>query len=294
MKVTSVIAWFAIAVSAAFAQDKPADKPAAEKRLEFEVASVKPAAPMVPGQVHIGVHIDGSQFTSSYLSLRDYIRTAYQVKDPQIVGPDWMASERYDISAKLPSAEDRPKVRDMLQALLAERFKLVFHRETRELPVYALVVLKGGTKLKESALDPEPEGDGAGRGAVNVSAEGGRGGTVVNFGRGSYINFGFLKVEARKVSMANMVESLGRFVDRPVVDMTELKGTYDLDLEYSMDELKALIRASGSPVPPLPEVPDGGVSIMTSLQSVGLKLEARKAPMEILVIDRAEKNPTAN
>ena len=277
-----------VAAAAAWAQDKP-------ERLEFEVASVKPSAPMNAQQVHIGVHVDGSQLSANYLSLRDYIRTAYQVKDTQIVAPDWMAGEHYDINAKMPpgTATGTGQIPKMLQALLADRFKLVFHRETREVPVYALVVAKGGPKLKETPPDPETDGDGPGRGAVNVNVDAGRGGTVVNLGKGSSLSFGFLKLEGKKVPIPALVDSLGRFVDRPVVDMTELKGNYDFTLEYSMEELKALIRASGSPVPPLPEN-DQAVSIMTSLQSLGLKMEPRKAPLEMLIVDKAEKTPTEN
>ena len=287
MGLKGFLALMVAACAAAWAQDKP-------EHLEFEVASVKPSAPMNTQQVHIGVHVDGSQISATYLSLRDYIRTAYQVKDPQIIAPDWMASEHYDISAKMPAGTETGtgQIPKMLQSLLADRFKLVMHRETREVPVYALVVAKGGAKLKDSPLDPEPEG-GAGRGAVNVNVDAGRGGTVVNLGKGSSLSFGFLKLEGKKVTMAMLVDTLWRFVDRPVVDMTELKGNYDFTLEFSMEELKALIRAAGSPVPPLPDN-DQSVSIMTSLQSVGLKLEPRKAPLEMLIVDKGEKTPTEN
>ena len=114
-------------------------------RPEFEVASIKPSAsgPAVGGgqQVHVGVQIDGAQVHCSYLSLKDYIRIAYQVKDFQITGPDWMASERFDIHAKLP-AGGRDQLRPMLQNLLEDRFQIKMHRASKEFPVYAIVVAK--------------------------------------------------------------------------------------------------------------------------------------------------------
>src|ERR1700712_5003650 len=99
---------------------------------EFEVASIKPSAPPGQGQVNVGVHIDGARLSCTYLSLKDYIRMAYRMKDHQIIGPDFLASDRFDIAATLPSAEARDKVPEMLQTLLADRFHLTFHRDSKE------------------------------------------------------------------------------------------------------------------------------------------------------------------
>ena len=120
---------------------------------EFEVASIKPSAPVVD-RVNVGVHVDGAQVRCTYLSLKDYIRMAYNVKDHQIVGPDWLGSDRFDIAAKVPEG-GRDKIREMLQSLLKDRFHMKFHSDSKEFPVYALVVGKGGPKMKESPLDPE-------------------------------------------------------------------------------------------------------------------------------------------
>src|SRR5215467_1925561 len=104
----------------------------APPRPEFEVASVKPAVQAPAGtQVHVGVQIDGAQVHCTYLSLKDYIRIAYQVKDFQITGPDWMASERFDIHAKLPEG-GRDQLREMLKTLLEQRFQMKMHRATKE------------------------------------------------------------------------------------------------------------------------------------------------------------------
>jgi uncharacterized protein (TIGR03435 family) len=276
-----------------FAQSPPA-------RLEFEVASIKPSvsAP-AGGQVHVGVQIDGAQLHCSYLSLKDYVRIAYKIKDYQVTGPDWMASERFDIHAKLPARVARDQVMEMLQTLLEQRFQLKMHRDSKEFSVYGVVVGKGGLKLKESPLDPETEGDG-GKG-VNVSAEGGARGTTVKFGRGAYFSLADNKFEARKLTMAQLAESLGRFMERPVVDMTELKGTYDLTLEFTPEEYRTLLirtaMSAGVNLPPeVIRLLEGASdeSLFKGLQAMGLKLESRKAPLEVLVIDSATKTPIEN
>ena len=273
----------------------------APTRPEFEVASIKPsiAAP-AGGQVHVGVQIDGAQVHCTYLSLKDYLRIAYQVKDFQVTGPDWMASERFDIHAKLPTG-GRGQFRDMLQTLLESRFQIKMHRASKEFPVYAVVVGKGGLKLKESPLDPEPEGAEGGRGAVNVTATGGRGGTTINYGRGAYFTLADNKIESRKLSMEALADSIGRFVERPVVDMTELKGTYDLNLEFTPEEYRVLlIRMALSAGVNLPaeamKLLEGASdeSLFKGLQQMGLKLESRKAPLEVIVIDSVIKTSIEN
>jgi uncharacterized protein (TIGR03435 family) len=282
-----------LASGAVFAQTLPG-------RPEFEVASIKPSAPPT-GPVNVGVQIDGAQVHFSYLSVKDYIQMAYRVKAHQVVGPDWLASERFEIAAKLPAGAAREQVADMLQALLADRFQLTMHRGTKEFPVYALVVGKGGLKMKESPIDSDAADAEGGKGAINVTATGGRGGVSVNLGKGSYYNFANNRFEAKKLTMAALADSLTRYLDRPVVDMTELNGNYDFDLELSPEDYRAmLIRSAigaGVVLPPealraLEGVSDN--SLFTAVQALGLKLEQRKAPLEVLLIDRVEKAPTAN
>ena len=241
------------------------------------------------------MQIDGAQVHCTYLSVKDYIRIAYQVKEYQVSGPDWMASERFDIHAKLPAGAKREQVTEMLQTLLEERFQIKMHRDSKEFPVYGVVVGKGGLKMKESPLDPETEG------AVNVTATGGARGTTVNFGRGAYFTLADNKFEARKLTMAQLADSLGRFVERPVVDMTELKGTYDLTLEFTPEEYRALLirtaLSAGVALPPeVMKFLEGASdeSLFKGLQALGLKLESRKAPLEVLVIDSASKTPIEN
>lgn len=273
----------------------------AAERPEFEVASVKPAAPQTGGtQVHVGVQIDGAQVHCTYLSVRDYLRIAYQVKDYQINGPDWIASERFDIHAKLPDG-GRAQFREMLQNLLTDRFQIKMHREKKDFSAYAIVVGKGGVKMKETPLDPEPENGEGGKGAVNVTATGGRGGTTITYGRGAYFTLADNKIEARKLSMPYLADSIGRFVERPVVDMTDLKATYDLNLDFSPEDYRTLLIrmavSAGVNLPPEAlKLLEGASdeSLFKGLETLGLKLESRKAPLEVMVIDSISKTPIQN
>ncbi len=281
----------ALSALAAFGQ-------APHTRPEFEVASIRQSAPPGQGgQVNVGVHVDGAQFRCTYLSLKDYIRMAYKVKDFQIIGPDWMHSARFDISATIPAGVPADQVPEMMQVLLADRFQLKFHHVSKEIPVYGLIPAKGGVKMTESAIDEADRG----KAMVDVKASGGRNGTTVNFGNGSYFLFGSDKIEGKKLAMANLAESLGRFVERPIVDMTELKGTYDFTLQFSPEDFRAMmIRAAlsaGVVLPPQAlQALEGssGDSVLNAFQTVGLKLDPRKAPFQVMVIDQLEKLPTAN
>jgi uncharacterized protein (TIGR03435 family) len=127
---------------------------------QFEVASIKPFDPNVPGQA-AGLHFDGALVRGVGLSLRDYLATAYSFKAILISGPDWMLTDRYNISATLPEGGSRAQVPEMLQALLADRFHVKLHKDKKELPIFALVLAKGPLKLKEAPPDPDadPEKD---------------------------------------------------------------------------------------------------------------------------------------
>jgi uncharacterized protein (TIGR03435 family) len=277
----------------------------AAARPEFEVASIKPSEKidaMSGAQVHVGIQIDGAQVHASSFSVKDYIRIAYKVKDHQVVGPDWIATDRFDIHATLPAGSSRDQVPEMLQALLEQRFQLKMHRGSREFPVYAIVVAKdGASKLKQSPLDPEVV-DASGRKApLDVQGSGGRGGTTVKFGRGAYYTFGDNKFEAHKLTMQILADTLSRYVERPVIDMTGLDGTYDVALEFTPEDYRVLLIRSaisaGITLPPEALMFLQGASdesIFKGLQTVGLKLEQRKAPLEVLIVDSASKTPTDN
>jgi len=255
--------------------------------------------------VNLGVHIDGARVSCTALNLKDYIGAAYKLKLYQIQGPDWMGGERFDINAKLPAGATEAQVPDMLKALLADRFQMKAHRETKDFPVYGLVVAKGGLKMKESAQDPGREvgdpGEKPKAPATNMSGSGGRGGVHIEYGNGSFFTMADNKFIARKLPMASFADLLGRFVDKPVVDMTGITGSYDFDLDFTPEDYMAmLIRsaiAAGVTMPPEAlRMLSGssGDSLMNALDRLGLKLENRKAPVEVLVVDRMEKAPTEN
>jgi hypothetical protein len=145
------------------------------------VAPVKPAVPIdfsaaTAGKMRIGMTIDAARAEFRYLSQADLVRMAYRVKSYQVAGPDWIKTERHDIVAKLPEGASRDQVPEMLQSLLADRFKLTLHREQKEHAVYALVVGKGGLKLKEAGPDPtlctsdSPSSGGATGGELRVGS----------------------------------------------------------------------------------------------------------------------------
>ena len=298
--------------------------------LTFEVASIKPAGPLNPvaiqsGKMHIGMKIDGAMVDIGSFSLKDLIRTAYEVKDYQISGPDWMnnlmGAERFNVQAKIPDGATKEQVPQMLQALLADRFKLVVHRETKDHSIYALIVAKGGPKLKEAEPEPaapetpaEPKkgetviNQGSNTVRISGNMENGKGVTVSGGPQGqmrmSMAN-GMMHMEAARMSMAILAETITRFVDRPVVDMTDLKGDYQIILDLSMDDLKNVARAAGmggamgSPGDGAKSLADSasdpsGSSIFASIQHMGLKLDPRKGPVEVIIIDHYEKTPTEN
>jgi uncharacterized protein (TIGR03435 family) len=268
----------------------------------FEVASIRPSAPPGGDHMNVGVHIDGSQISCTQLSLKDYISAAYRVKLYQISGPDWLGSERFDISAKIPAGAKEEQVPEMLQAMLVERFQMKFHREKKDFPVYALVIAKGGVKLKETPKDPEAS-DSAdpAKAALNITGGGGRGGVHINLGNGSSFSLADNKFIGTKLTMASFVDTLARFEDRPVVDMTDLKGTYDIELDFTTEDYTALLIrsaiAAGVTMPPEAMKAleySSGDSLLAALEKVGLRLERRKAPLDVLTIDSMMKAPTEN
>jgi uncharacterized protein (TIGR03435 family) len=197
---------------------------------------------------------NGAKLAVQRMNLLSLVQRAYNVREYQVSGPDWLKSVKVDIKAKLPADLPRTEMTGALQSLLAERFHMTVHRETRELPLYALTVAKGGAKIK-------PAADAKGTARIYQL-------------RGLY--------KARNESIANFSQMLSRTMDRVVTDMTGLTGTFDFVLDYS-------------PLDPRFSDPAGARSIFSALQEqLGLKLESRKGPVEVLVIDRMEKTPTKN
>lgn len=279
----------------------------------FEVASVKPAAhpgtnamPRVfpPAVLRIGIpgggppaNADPGTLRYTGISLKLLVQIAYDLPPSRISGPGWLDSETYDIVAKIPAGTAKDQVNPMLQSLLAERFGLAFHRETRELPIYELTVAKGGLKMKESTLadaasPPTPRPGGGG----NTLRVDGSGFPVAPAGFRSMtglLSQGGATILGNGQTVRSLLIMLMNELDRPVVDKTGLTGAYDFRLTF--------MPAAGIA---LPEPPPGSATDVASepapnLQAalssqLGLKLESAKGPVEMLVIDRANKTPTEN
>jgi len=228
-------------------------------QLGFEVASIKPNVSN-DGRVGIGIQ-PGGRLSVTGATVKMLMRQAYRIQDFQMVGgPAWLDSDRYDIVAKAEGDANPDQVREMVQSLLADRFQLKFHRETRELPVYALMVGKNGPKME-------------------VSQTQGRANSMTRLGRG--------EIDAQGMSMAQLVQTLSLSVGRTVIDKTGLDGNYNFKLEW-MPEPGQMIGPGerGAPPPVDPSLP----SIFTAIQEqLGLRLEAQKGSVEIFVIDSASK-----
>jgi uncharacterized protein (TIGR03435 family) len=273
----------------------------APARLEFEVASVKPAKSQPAVQANMGVHIDGAQVHISYYSLRDYIRRAYRLRNYQISGPDWLASERFDVDAKLPEGGTPGQVPEMLQALLADRFQLTTHRGSKELPAYGLLAVPGALKLKQVGADAATDSGDPAKNTTNVSAGGSEQGVSVNYGNGTYYTFANNRLEVKKFSMARFADLMSLYLDRPVVDMTDRQGDYDFTLGLTPEDYRVMLiriaMSQGVALPPealrlLEGASDS--SAHAGLRALGLKLEPRKAPIQTLVVDHILKSPTEN
>ena len=198
------------------------------------------------------------------------IRAAYGINDYQLPGgPGWIDSERYDIVAKAPPNTPNNRLGPMLQKLLADRFKLAVYHETRELPVYALIVGKDGPKIHEVDREPK-EGDGDSR-----------------KGRG--------RITAQRVHISELAELLSTELGISVIDRTSLKGFYDLKLEWMPDATQP--RGPGDGIEARVSSPPGekaGPSVFAAVQEqLGLRLISAKGPVETLAIDHVEK-PSEN
>jgi uncharacterized protein (TIGR03435 family) len=278
---------------------------AAAQTMSFEVASIKPSEG--DGRMVRIRNSPGGRYTAEGVTLKMLIQQAYDVKDFQISGgPGWLSTAAFDINAK---AEDPnvggPQIRLMLQSMLAERFKLKFHRETKELPVYALLVGKNGHKMKVSEFQPGSEGTppeapkigamppgaavrGGGAGAAGGYAVAGAvkpGGAMMTMGPG--------QITAQGAPMGALVNILAQQLGRPVIDKTELQGNFDIKLEWAPDAAgRGQAIGGGGEAPPAGD--STGPSVFTAIQEqLGLRLEAQKGPVEALVIDFAEK-PSGN
>ena len=266
---------------------------AAQAPAQFEVASIKPSPPEPPTPGTAGLRITQRQARFTFLSLKDYIGIAYGVRVYQIAAPDWIASARFEIIATMPEGVPGEQLPQMMRALLEDRFKMKTHRETRELPAYVLETLPG---FKLEPVTADAPGD-----AFTVTSTSGPGGAVVDLGQGASLTVGGNTIEAKKVDLTMLAATLERFMDRPVVNQTGRIERFNVTIELTPEDFTAaMIRsavAAGVALPaPAMRLLDTASpnAIPDALKALGLSLNARKAPLEVVVIDSAEKTPTDN
>ncbi len=261
----------------------------------FEVASIKPNTSAEMGMSVMNQ--PGGRFVANGITLRLLMSFAYRVRDYQIIGgPDWIASNRWNIEARAEEGTVPPRIGPidpnvpdpialMVQSLLEDRFQLKFRRETRELPAYELTVAKGGAKVKLSEdqgpfVPPKP-----GDPPPPPFRPGGP------MQRGS-IRMGMGNLETNAIDFATFVQTLSQQLGRTVIDKTGLKGLYDIKLQWTPEMGQGIGPVGALPpgVNPPPPPDPSGPSIFTAIQEqLGLKLESTKGPVEVLVIDSVQK-----
>ena len=277
-------------------------------KLTFEVASIKPAAPQAMGRLQGSVDggpgtPDPGRIRFTDMPLRVLIMRAYDVQSFQVSGPSWMDSQRFDIIAKVPDGATKEDAQIMLQNLLADRFKLKLHKGSKEAPIYELVVAKGGIKLKEAVQTATAPAEGAGGPRPGPPTRGKDGFLRTPHGQvgiQAMVN-GRMRMQGDAVTMARLTDILGMALGRPVVDKTGLTGAYDVTLDFSPEGMGPGPKGpgpgagGGNPAEAPRDSNDSGPTIFTALQEqLGLKLESRKGPVDLLVVDSVEKTPTEN
>jgi uncharacterized protein (TIGR03435 family) len=265
---------------------------AAPELTSFEVASIKPSAPVSPMRVGSrggpGTK-DPTRFIADNLSLLNLILRAYNLKRWQLSGPDWLVTARFNVNATIAEGATRDQFRLMLQNLLIERFQLKVHHESKEMAVYNLTVARNGPKLKESAKDPPAKTNEP----AKLDAQGlpiGQSGMTYSAGR--------LRSRSIEETMDEFARDLSNQLGGPVHNATGLTGKYDFDLDWAPGES---VRATPPPElqhgGTLPVESDGesGPTIFEAVRTqLGLSLERKKGQVDVLVVDKIERRPSEN
>lgn len=254
--------------------------------MTFEVASVKRNT-SGDGRVMLGIQ-RGGRFTATNVSVRLLLTNAYRIQDFQIDNaPGWLATDRFDIIAKAEGDVPEAQLQQMVQALLAERFKLAVHRDTKEMPIYALVLARSdgklGPKLTPSTVDCAALRGRAGGAPPGPPAPNAAG--VMPCG----IRMGGGSLVGSAMSLGQFTRTLSNLVRRVVVDKTGLTGSYDFDLTFTPEQMIQGGPAGPGGGPQGPAIDPNGPSIYTALQEqLGLKLDSQRGQVETLVIDHIE------
>jgi len=267
MRLATIALMAGMVCGQAYADDPPA----------FEAASIK------PGDLRARtVRMDGGPGTKDptridflNVSFANIITRAYGLNYWQLTGPDWIESERFDVTAKVPPGATKEQFQTMLQNLLAERFGLKVHRETKQVELYSLIAGKNGPKLKPHVRIPEAEADDPQPGSLKTDAGGY---PVLTHGMTMAWTRGKARLQGADQDIAWLVGQLAGQLGGPVTDDTGLTGRYDFALYWAA-------RQGDDGSPELPEAVQ---------QQLGLKLERKKGPIDMLVVDRADKTPREN
>jgi len=280
---------------------------AAQPQPSFEAASVKPAPGRGASALRGGPGTRAPGQLAGVATMKTLVLQAYELKPYQLNGPSWMDSERYEVIARIPPGSSKPQVAAMLRALLEERFHLAVHRETKELPLLELVVGKNGPKLKDA--DPDVDSAGDSQPTPPQLSKGADG--LPELAPGVKLQRSYLvmvsgtdgvriKRFARGETLQHLAEDLSTYLNRPVLDRTNLPGRYDFTLDWAMESAGGNAPRIGPPPDEIESysAPIGvgdSTTIFAAVQSeLGLKLEPKKGPVEILLVDRADRVPTGN
>jgi uncharacterized protein (TIGR03435 family) len=244
----------------------------------FDEATIKPAAP--DGAFSVGMSggpgtSEPGHFVVRNMPLRTIIMRAYDVPVFRFDGPAWLGTERFNIEAKVPAGATKEQFQAMLRNLLAERFRVTVHEEERSAPAFALVIDKGGLRMKESGRMAPADGDASppiGKDGIPVVPAGQKG-MWLNFAGGRFV------VQGHQEGTSDLAEVLGHQLDQSVTDETGLHARYDFRLEFA---------------PPDVQADNTDQSIFSAVKGLGLRLEPRKVPAKMIVVDHVERTPTAN
>ena len=276
------------------------------QNLTFEVASVRPSPPPAPNQrVFYGPPRGGpgtsdpGQITWTAASMLSILMAAYDVQAFQVTAPAWAPATRYDIVAKVPAGATKAQVSSMWQNLLKDRFHAMLHHASMEFQVYELTVAKGGPKMKgtDLPLTAEPFDFGAAppkfgsNGALDIN---GTGSVVTVLPNGAGVT---ARLAARGFTMGELAARLGGWTTHPIVDKTGLTGRFDVVLEFTPDvsRLAPLPPPPGGQPPTLDSTTEPGSNAASAVEKqLGLKLTEGKAMLDVIVVDSAEKVPSAN
>jgi uncharacterized protein (TIGR03435 family) len=261
---------------------------AGDSMLAFDVATLKPSGPQGRRMFDGGPGSkDPGRVRFTKATMQDLLAHAYGVDYFQIVGPAWFASAEFDLEAKVPEGATKEQFKLMQQSLLAERFHLVLHHETRDFPAYDLVVAKGGTKLKESAAStpapassPPPSPFAVDKNGFPQLPPGVATWAVMN-------GPGHSRLAAHQQPASALTIMLSPMLRRPILDKTGLTKLYDYTMDYNPRPDAAAPPADNGEEP----APDISVAIQ---QQLGLKLEDKKEPFDVLVIDPVDRTPAEN